>query len=63
MSFKCQLCGKQQGSGAQPRKTVVETRNVEYPPVNTADPKARSTYGFETVKELDLCEACANNRR
>lgn len=59
MSFKCQNCNKVQPEGTKPTKIVTEVRAVTYPPVEFYG-KVKIPTGYETVKELNMCPACAS---
>jgi hypothetical protein len=58
MSFICKSCGVAQEAGTKPVKVVVETRNVYYPPIKDDNGNVRIPVGFETVRELDICNLC-----
>jgi len=61
MSFRCQKCKKPQG--VSPIKVVTETRRVTYPVAKDSNGRDYIPEGWEIVKELDLCEKCANQYR
>jgi hypothetical protein len=68
--FRCESCNKNVKAGERPCFFVVERRDAVYPyregankrdatafdPWGTDDPGGK---GYETVKELKLCEPCA----
>jgi hypothetical protein len=65
MSFKCQNCGTSQEAGEKPHVTVVQQRNKVYPMREEGEGYDRVIVdqggrGLETVKELSLCEKCAD---
>lgn len=50
--FKCDACQKSSGPRKSPIRRTVKTREVAY------TNKGRTSYGVETVKEIQLCEDC-----
>ena len=54
--FRCDECGKQQKAGTKVIKHVTHTRSKNY--VNVVNGKRKVIYGYETVKELNLCKSC-----
>ena len=61
MSFKCELCDKQQPTGSNPVKIVTEKRHKEYQPIKNRDGEVVKTpTGWEIVKEINCCFKCAN---
>lgn len=58
MSFTCQSCGVAQEARVKPHKVVIETRNVQYPPVKDVNGNVRIPVGYETVQEWNVCQSC-----
>jgi len=56
MSYKCQGCNCATLSNGGQNKIVVSKREVDYN--NTVDEKLKTTHGFETVKEINVCKKC-----
>jgi len=61
MSYKCEIGGEVMGRGQKPKMVTVETRQKKYPVredelENVID---EGGIGFETVKEVRACPACA----
>jgi hypothetical protein len=52
--FNCAFCKKPQPPGTRVTKVVIERREKQYPDVGT-----RGGKGWEIVKEVDACVACA----
>lgn len=60
--YRCQQCGMQVGPCVTQMKKVVETRPVTYKHMIRAGRRVnvKTTEGWEIVKEIDVCEECAN---
>lgn len=67
MSFTCQQCGTPQEAGVKPCKTVTIQRAKVYPRREEGEGYDHRVVdaggtGTETVKEMDLCEKCAEKQ-
>lgn len=58
MSFKCDICNTTQPNGTKQNKMVTEVRKVTYPAVYKYDGSIDIPVGFESVKELNVCDKC-----
>jgi len=57
MSFKCQICKTPQPARTKPHKVVTETRDMQYVNLDV-NGNAKISVGFETVREVNMCEKC-----
>ncbi len=58
MSFRCEQCNEVQPIYSRPNRIVVDARRKQYIQEETEDQPEKVTYGWEIVKELDVCELC-----
>lgn len=56
--FKCEKCKRTTKPYEKMTRQVVTTRNKTY--VNNIGDHEKITEGYETVKEISLCEKCAS---
>ena len=56
--FKCEKCKKTTKPYEKMTRQVIAKRNKTY--VNNVDGQEKITEGYETVKEISLCEKCAS---
>ena len=56
--FKCEKCGKITKAGEKQYRKVVEIRQKTYYNIDKCG-KEKETIGQEIVKELKICEKCA----
>lgn len=56
--FRCEMCGNITQSGEKQHKKVVETRNRVYHYLDKYG-KEKTSKGTEIVKEIKICEKCA----
>ena len=60
MSFGCVNCGESQEDGSIPILIQVERRNKKYPErYKDSELIDKGGQGYETVKEIQVCETCA----
>ena len=57
--FKCQMCGKVTEPKEKQYKKIIKTRSKTYHNLNKYG-KEKISKGSETVKEINVCEECAN---
>lgn len=57
--FKCEECGKITQLGEKQHKKVIKTRKKIYY-YTDKNGKERTSTGSEIVKEINVCEKCAN---
>ena len=62
MSFKCEVCGKQQKSGSKPEIIVAGKRPKEYAARYSIDGKTldKGGTGWEITGEKKVCKSCFN---
>lgn len=58
--FRCGLCGEVTPPKTREKKIPLETREVVYPPVVRGN-EGYAPEGWETVKEVSVCPACAKH--
>ncbi len=59
--FKCERCGKVTQAGEKQHKEIVKTRNKTYNYIDKHGKEGISK-GFEIVKEINVCEKCAEKK-
>ena len=60
--FRCQRCGNVTRSREKETKVVIEYRKKIYKQASTKrDTRIITTHGFEIVKEIRICNKCAEN--
>lgn len=56
--YNCDSCGKPSASREKQNKLVTKTREKIYRNINKKTKYERVTHGWETVKEIMLCDNC-----
>lgn len=56
--FKCEKCGKVTRAGEKQHKEIVKIRNKTYNHIDKYG-KEKTSKGTEIVKEINICEKCA----